>query len=184
MNVGGRPPRGMFKNLTNGEEFEFLFNPESISEKVSSKWNKHAVVGMSHEVLSYKNTSNVVLNIELYMSQMAQDEIAGTAASRPLVATERRAFLYSLMYPADSEDYDFQGPPRVLFIWPTMFRMKCIIVDLDFTHREFSNKTLATTQLIAKLTLEGELDARLLSSVVARIHTLRHPLEGGTSATA
>lgn len=182
MNVDGRPPRGMLKNLDNGEEHEFLFNPESISEKVSTKWNRHNVVGLSHEVLSYKNTANVVLNIELFMSQLAQDELSGSAGSHPLVATERRAFLYSLMYPMEDEDYDYRGAPRVLFIWPTMFRMKCIVADLDFTHREFSQKTLATTQLVAKVTLEGELDSRLLSSTVARIHTLRYPLEGGPSA--
>lgn len=183
MNIGTRPPRGLLKNLETGEEQEFLFNPENISEKASSKWNKHGVVGLSHEVLSYKNTSNVIVSIDLFMSQYAQDEYAGKAASKPYIATERRAFLYALLYPADSEDFDFRGPPRVLFIWPRIFRMKCVLTGLDITHREFSFNTLATTQLVAKLTLEGELERRLLSSTVARFHTLRYPEEGDSSAT-
>ena len=78
---------------------------------------------------------------------------------------------------------DFRGPPRVLFIWPRIFRMKCVLTGLDITHREFSFNTLATTQLVAKLTLEGELERRLLSSTVARFHTLRYPEEGDSSAT-
>lgn len=177
MSTNPRPPRGMLKNLITGEEDEFLFNPESISERVKTNWNRHDVIGLSHNVLSYKNTSNVTLSIELFMSQIAQDEIAFTAGSSPQIATDRRAFLLSLMYPSEDADFGFKGTPRVLFIWPYVFRMKCILSDLDFTHREFSPGFGITTQLIAKITLEGELDKRLLSSAVSRMHTLRYQQE-------
>jgi hypothetical protein len=178
-----RPPRALLKNLATGEEMPFLFNPQTLTEALEAKYNRIVSPGNSHERLQYTNTGNTTIPLELFMSQLAQDVIQGRADSRPRVPTERKPFLQALAYPASNRDYSYQGPPRVLFIWPHMFRMVGRITRLEFMHREFANRTLATTVMVAQLTFEEDLDFRLLMEDVQRIGGIHaSPMGGGEGA--
>jgi len=175
--VDARPPRSSLVNLSTGEEFEFLFNPQTLEESLKANYNRTVVNGLSHERLSYINTSNDVIPIELYMSQLAQDHLTGRAGSRPYIATERKRWLQSLVYPAEDQDYGYVGPPQVLFIWPREVRIIGRVTKVEFTHRAFSPRTLATTQLIAKLEIEEDVAQRRLMEEVLRIGSMATTVE-------
>lgn len=164
-----RPPRVSLVNLATGDEFEFLFNPQTFDEKLEAKFNRTVVNGLSHERLSYINTSNNVIPLELYMSQLAQDHLTGQAGSRPYIATERKRWLQSLVYPVEDQDYGYTGPPQVLFVWPRMARLIGRVTKVEFTHRAFSVRTLAAHQMIAKLSIEEDVAQRRLMDEVLRI---------------
>ena len=181
--LDARPPRVSLVNLTTGDEFDFLFNPQTFDESFEAKFDRTVVNGLSHERLSYKNTSNDVIPLELYMSQLAQDTIAGRAGSRPYVATDRKRWLQSLVYPAEDPDYGYGGPPQVLFIWPRMVRIVGRVTKVEFLHKAFSPRTLATTQLVARLTIEEDVARRRLMGEVLRIGSLAAPVEDETLET-
>jgi hypothetical protein len=167
-----RPPRAMLVNLDTQEEYEFLFNPQTLDEKLEAKYNRIEIQGLSHERLSYKNTSNNIIPIELYLSQLSQDVIAGVGGSRPYIATAQKKFLQSLVYPTDNQDYGFVGPPKVLFVWPRMVRMIGRITRVSFMSRSFSPRTLAATQIVATLEFEEDVELRRSMEDVLRLGSL------------
>jgi hypothetical protein len=165
--LDNRPPRASLVNLATGDEYLFLFNPETFEESFEAKYNRVQVNGLSHERLAYKNTGNDTIPLELYLSQLAQDHLSGAAGSRPFVATHQKRWLQSLVYPAASQDFSFVGPPRVLFIWPRMVRLIGRVTKVSFLHRDFSNRTLATTRLVARLEFEEDVElARSMDDVL------------------
>lgn len=179
--LSARPPRASLVNMATGDSFEFLFNPDSFDEKFEAKFNRTTINGLSHERLSYINTTNDVIPIELYMSQLAQDTIAGEGGSRPYVGTQRKRWLQSLVYPTEDSDYGYTGPPSVLFIWPRMVRIIGRVTRVEFFHQAFSPRTLATTQLLARVTIEEDVARRRLMDEVLRIGSLAAPVEGESS---
>lgn len=175
--LDARPPRASLHNLTTGDEYEFQFNPQAFDEKWEAKYNRIQINGLSHERLSYKNTSNDVIPLELYLSQLAQDTQSGEGGSRPCVATEQKRWLQSLVFPAESPDYGYVGPPRILFIWPRMVRLIGRIIRVSFLHRAFSNRTLVTTQIVARLEFEEDVAQRRLMDEVLRVGSLAVTIE-------
>jgi hypothetical protein len=166
-----RPPRASIVNLSTGDDMDFLVNPETWTVKKTVNYARTKAPGNSHERLQFINTGNRQIAIELYMSQQLQDLIEGRAGSRPYVATERRAFLESLCNPAANMDFGYQGPPQALFLWPTMERFTGRVVSYDEMHREFSVRTLATTILVVRLTIEEDLEFRMLMDDIYRART-------------
>lgn len=163
--INSRPPRASLVNMTTNEEYQFLFNPQTIEEKIEAKYNRAQIIGLSHERLSFKNTTNNVVPIELYISQLAQDLIAQQGDSSPPIM-QQKAWLQSLVYPASSQDFSFVGPPRVLFIWPRVARMIGRVTKVSFLHREFSNRTLGTIKMVARLEFEEDVEQmRLMEDV-------------------
>lgn len=159
--IDSAPPKAALVNLHTNEEHLFQFNPQTFEETIEAKYNRSQVNGLSHERLGYKNTGNDVIPIELYLSQFLQDQMVKQANSAPTLL-ERKAWLQSLLYPASNEDYGYAGPPQVLFIWPGVLRLVGKVMKISFLHREFSNRTLKTIRLVAKLTFEEEVPERRL----------------------
>lgn len=157
--LGLRPPRAALVNLATNETLRFLFNPQTFEEKIEPIYAKQAPVGLSHQRLQYTGTQNNIIPIELYLSQLHQDALTGTAGSTPTIL-EQKAWLQSLCYPAEISDVGYGGPPRVLFVWPQVIRLQGRIKSASFLHREFSNRSLATIQMVAKLEFEEDADSR------------------------
>lgn len=170
--IDTRPPRASLMNLATGAEYQFLFNPQTLEERIEAEYNRQEIIGLSHKRLMYKGTSNNVIPLELYLSQLAQDKIAGQGGSRPYVSTEQKQWLQSLAYPRESQDYGYAGPPQVLFIWPRMVRMIGRITKVGFLHRSFSVRTLAATQIVANLEFEEDVERRRLMEDVLRLGSL------------
>lgn len=152
------PPKGMLVNLSTNERFRFQYNPETLQETISAKFNRIDPPGLGQK-LQYTGYTNETIPLELFMSQLGQDVQALKAGAQPYVATDRKRFLQSLLYPVGGEDFSFQGSPRVLFIYPRTINLVGRITKIQLTHRQSGNRTLATTILIARLDFEEDSDA-------------------------
>ena len=162
--LSARPPRASLVNLATNEEYQFLFNPETLDEKIEAKYSSQKILGLSHERLSYQNTTNNEIPLELYLSQLAQDVIANQGDSSPPIS-QQKAWLQSLVYPVESES-GIVGPPQVLFVWPRIARMICRVKSVEFSHTVFSNRTLASVRITAKVTLVEDVESRRLMADV------------------
>lgn len=198
------PPKAALANVESGETMRFQFNPPELVEELSANWARLSPVGLSHQILHFINTNNHRLPIEIYMSDivanlkqaMANPTGSGIQflpagsplAPPPPLAIESRLkppseldtdnakrFLQALLYPYRTESGTFDPPPRVVFVWPSVVRMRCIVTSLRFTHRRFSLKTAATTVLMADVTLEESRFTPLWSQFVREFGSRRTP---------
>lgn len=199
------PPKAALANVESGETMRFQFNPPELVEELSANWARLSPVGLSHQILHFINTNNHRLPIEIYLSDIVanlQNAMAAPARSGfqfipagapgappPPLATESRLkppsvqmdvdnakrFLQALLYPYRTESGTFDPPPRVVFVWPSVVRMRCIVTSLRFTHRRFSLKTAATTALMADVTLEEARFTPLWSQFVREHGSKRQP---------
>ena len=119
-----RPPRCVLVNVTSGESMECLFNPTQLSEKLQVNWNRLAVPGLSHQVLQFQSTANRQLSgVEFYLDRYFAAEQPGDVN-----ILEFRAFLRALTVPPEgTEDVAATAPPRVLFIWPEVVTVECVV---------------------------------------------------------
>lgn len=163
--LDARPPPASLVNLTTQEEYEFQFNPQSLDETVEAKYDRANIIGLSHERLSYKNTTNNVIPLELYLSQLVQDRWGNRPGSEPTILAQK-AWLQSLVYPASSQDFGYVGPPQVLLVWPGVIRTVGRVTKANFLHRAFSNRNLHSIQIVAKLEFEEDLEYRRLMEEV------------------
>jgi len=196
------PPKAALANVESGETMRFQFNPPELVEEVSANWARLNPVGLSHQILHFINTNNHRLPIEIYMSDIvanlqrvmaAPSGIQFIPAGSPLAppppsaiasrlkppakldVDDAKRFLQSLLYPYKTESGTFDPPPRVVFVWPSVVRMRCIVTSLRFTHRRFSLKTAATTVLMAEVTLEEARFSPLWSQFVREFGSRRTP---------
>lgn len=172
--AAAKPPRVVIADIQTGIGFAMQFTPEEFEEKVTPNYARHRILGMGHEVLQYVNTSNHTLpGIEFPFR-------ANKAKEQQLIHKWRR-FLLSLCYPSETAETVRDGtPPRVLFSWPKLFSMTCIVADLTIRHERFSVDGL-TKAYTAVMTLEEIRDVRLTREQVLATGTRRpSPAAGGT----
>jgi hypothetical protein len=84
----------------------------------------------------------------------ASGSALGTPTAGVTSVGDTKNFLQSLAYPVATPAGGTREPATVLFVWPSVVRMKCKVASLAFTHRRFSLKDLKTTVLVAAVTLE------------------------------
>jgi len=153
------PARMSIVNLSTTDSVEAQFNPADFEEALEVNWARQTVPGLSHQPLQFVNTGNVKFTLELNFE--AQDP----AADLDQLLGARR-FLQSLCYPRrGAADVAGGGPPRALFVWPTIVSLTCVITSLTFKYSRF-NLAGTPVQFTAKLGLEEIRDVRLLSEDV------------------
>lgn len=194
------PPKAALSNMETGEVMRFQFNPPELVEEISANWARLSPIGLSHQILHYISTNNHRMPIEIYLSDILANLRIGMAApfllttpgpfgiSIPRVSTSNlkiperegdldgmKRFLQSLLYPHKTDSGSFSPPPRVLFVWPSVVRLRCIVTSLRFTHRRFSLKTAATTALMAEVELEESRFTPISSQHVRQFGSRRTP---------
>ena len=153
------PARMSIVNLSTTDSVEAQFNPADFEEALEVNWARQTVPGLSHQPLQFVNTGNVKFTLELNFE--AQDP----AADLDQLLGARR-FLQSLCYPRrGAADVAGGGPPRALFVWPTIVSLTCVITSLTFKYSRF-NLAGTPVQFTAKVGLEEIRDVRLLSEDV------------------
>lgn len=152
------PSRVTLSNMSTNETIEVAHNPEALEEEIQVNWNRLTVPGLSHQVLQYGNTNNLSIPLELWWDGRR------SLAFQKLHAD--RVFLFSLCYPQQGDDpVAGNGPPRVLFVWPNMITLTCVMAGVKFNHSKF-NYQGQSYMATATVTLEEIRDFRLLSSEV------------------
>lgn len=176
--ASARMPRVMIANIRTGEFVEMPFVPHELSEEISVEYARQKIVGMSHSVLNYTGTDNHKfsgLEFAFIGTPVGASNPGPTATGvdRQAAALDTRLFLMSLCYPSvNAQSVRAGGPPRVLFVWPSLVSMTCVIGSLQIKHSKFdvSGKPMTFT---ARMDLEEIRDVRLTSEAVRASGTLR-----------
>lgn len=169
-----RPRRMYLTDLRTAETFEAQFNPTELEESIDVAYSELGVPGLPHAPLQYSGTSNKKFEFELFVSTHG-------ALERGLGEDFRR-FLESLCYPAAVADTVLTGaPPRVLFVWPRLVSLTCVIRTLKFRHQRFAIDG-GTTRYVASVSVSEIRDARLTSDDVRRVGTIRSAAAGESSS--
>lgn len=170
--ANARPPRCSFTDLRTGTIYEMPFTPEKLAEEVVANYVDHTVVGLSHEVEQYVNTSNHSF------PGLAFDFFGRTPGDVEEIHRGRR-FLLSLLYAhAGSSGVRDGAPSRVLFFWPQLVSMTCRIRKIRNQHTQFNREGLSYRW---RCTLEFRevRDVRLTSEDVIELGTQRSALSRG-----
>lgn len=161
------PQRATLVNMALDQTLEAQFNPTELQETIGVNYARLVVPGLSHQVMQYVHTENVTYDFELFYD--ATDlGIQGVEA-----IIDARNFLYAACHPkALPGRIVGGGAPQILFVWPNMVSLMCVMTKLQFRYTRF-NKVLEPTAYTANVTLE-EVRASLVSMEdVARFGTQR-----------
>lgn len=153
-------------NLQTGETKQLAVVPTELTEQVAAEYVRHNVLGLPHRKLHYVGTENHTFEnlVFFYVSE--------TVEERRRMDDERR-FLLSLLYPRESVDGVARGgPPRLLFLWPGLVSMTCILANVSITHEKFN---LIGEPVNSRVTLSFEeiRTTRLTSDDVRQRGTIR-----------
>lgn len=161
MSFGGaiaRPPRCVLVNVDTGEKFDCLFNPAQLSERIQVNWNRLVVPGLSHQVLQFQSTGNRQLaGVEFYLDAAFAEQPSSVDI------LQFREFVRALTVPpAGGQDILSTAPPRVLFLWPGVVTVECVVASVEFLYKQFAvdSSVLVYTAVV---TFEEILDVRVTS---------------------
>ncbi len=137
------------------------FNPTELAETIAVNWNKLAVLGFSHMPQQYQNTDNHGFSFELTFHAM-------DGSGRRLDDLVRaRKFLLALCYASkNTRGSPATGaPPRVMFFWPNLVSLTCILKKLAFKHTMFNVQGSPVITAV-KIDIEEIRDQRLYADEV------------------
>lgn len=165
--VNAKPVRMHLCNIATRTVLEAQFNPTTFEERLEVVYAQKTVPGLSHQPLQYVNTSNVTIPLILRFNIFE----AGVTVEQLLFA---RRFLQATAYPLAGGSVPSSAPPRILFVWPKIISMTCVLRRLTFKHERFDN-TGAPIEFSAQLVLEEIRDFRLISADVFERGSQRSP---------
>jgi hypothetical protein len=142
------------------------FTPETLEEGVVVNYSRVTILGLSHELLQYSHTSSHRFEgLEFFFRGTTEEEVEQIH--------EGRRFLLHLCYaPLSPEGIRDGGPPRVLFYWPEVVSLTCVLEDLRISHLKF-NLQGRTTVFRARVSLTEVRDVRIDPDDVRVIGTQR-----------
>ena len=162
-----KPIRMSITNISTGDVLTAQFNPTELQEAIQANWSNLRVPGQSHELLQFSHTGNLRYSYALRYSAFAQDTrgsappLPGQTVTQVTIDEMRRArrFLLSLTYPRrGGNNIPSAGPPRVLFIWPRLVSLTCIVKGVTFTHQRFNHQG-ESIEYSAQISMEEIRDA-------------------------
>jgi hypothetical protein len=126
-----RPPRVTLVNLDTQQRMECLINPETLTEKLSVIYRRLSVPGVGHQMLQYDSTSNrMVPSLDLVLDK----RLGRMSAGDPDILAFRD-FLRTVARPAQVDLPS--APPTVLFVWPKVLSIECVLSELEFRYQAF-----------------------------------------------
>lgn len=160
-----RSPKMYLQDLKTLEIMEAQFNPAKLDEVIAIAWNDLVIPGLSHARKQYSHTKNHAISFELIFDSLA--------AGNVIDLDDARKFLISICYSKKGAQNVQDGEAtRVLFVWPNLFSLTCVVTNLKMSHTAFNlqGRPIYTT---ATLALEEIRDARLFSEDVRNDGTQR-----------
>jgi hypothetical protein len=146
--VAMRPATMLLVNLVTNATLQPQFNPTEFEEKLGAAWSKLAVPGLSHQVKQFGNTLDVTFDFELFY------RVADGGPTELKRVLDARTFLYAACHPrSQTSTLNGAGPPRLLFVWPGLISLNCVITGLAFKYTMF-NTNGNPIAYSAKVTLE------------------------------
>ena len=149
-----RPPRVSLTNMVSGETLIAQYNPNQLVEKFGASYERLTVHGLSHKVKQFSNTDDATLNFGIEW-----DAIELGSDGNQVLLNVRRWFKASVHPRAGAGAIKTAGGPRILFIWPALMSLTCVITSAEVTYASFSVSTGGPTRLSVACTLEEIRDA-------------------------
>jgi hypothetical protein len=163
---GEAPTRIALVNIDTAEPLWVQYNPESFEEKIDVNWAQIVIPGLSHQPMQFTHTKNYSTKLELFFNAEGRE---GSVA----MLDEARKWLMAACYPeGQAETIDRGGPPRILFVWPTIVSMEIVLNSLSFKHELF-NLDMSMRQFRATLDMMEIRDTRITGADVRRDGTIR-----------
>ena len=160
-----RAPQMYFQDLKTLEVMTAQFNPAKLDEVVSVVWNDLVIPGLSHARKQYSHTKNHAITFELIFDSLQ--------AGNVIDLDDARKFLLSICYSKKgSQNVQDGEATRVLFVWPNLFSLTCVITNLKMSHTSF-NLQARPTYMTATISIEEIRDARIFSEDVRNDGTQR-----------
>lgn len=162
-----QPARMSLVNLVSGEQLDAQFNPEELQETIGAVYAKQVVPGLSHQVKQFVHTEDLSIAFTLFWS-------GHVGVERHALNQRARAFLHAACHPrtTNAGSIGRGGAPRLLFVWPELFSLTCVLTKASFAHRQF-NARGASVNFSCAVTLEELRDAFLASEDVIELGTRR-----------
>ena len=171
-----RAPRMYLQDLQTLEIVEAQFNPAKLNEVLAVDWNRLVSPGNSHRRMQYSYTDNHKVTFELIFDALQAGNVTDME--------DARRFLFSLCYAKKGAQNIREGEAtRVLFVWPNLFTMTCVMTNVAFEHTAF-NLAGQPIYSTAKIAIEEIRDARLYSEDVRATGTQRTSASSQANTTA
>ncbi len=150
-----KPAAVTLVNVVTGEARAVQFNPGDLEEALGANYAKLVVPGLSHQRKHFVHTEDVTYTFDLFQHALGSGE---TSADYLRGIREDRRFLYALTHPWRADGINRGGAPRVLFIWPKLISLTCVVTKLSFKYTMF-NKDGAPVAWTCKVVMEEIRDA-------------------------
>ncbi len=171
------PDRMSIVNLATGEQLDAQFNPEEIQESIGAVYAKQAVPGLSHQVKQFVHTEDLTVSFTLLWSGF-------DGPARHALNMDARRFLHAACYPRRTAgSLAYGGAPRLLFVWPELYALTCVLTKATFSHKQFRLKG-APVRFSCAVTLEEIRDALVSMEDVLEVGTERSPGRGAVESAA
>ena len=140
--------------MTSGDALDFMFNPGELQVAVKVVWQRMQPLGQPHQPQQYTSTENLKIPLELSWDSL-------THVREGIDVRAAATWLMSLAYPPRGAG-DIRGgaPPRVLFVWPELASLTCVIEEVSVRFTRFATSGTPTAA-VARVTLEEIRDQRL-----------------------
>lgn len=157
--------RVSLSSLETGETIEAQFVPPEFEESLEAGYNALEVPGLSHRPLQFGSTSNLQISVELYFNAY------NTPEDLRRLETARK-FLQAALYPRRAENVASGAPTRLLFVWPGIVSLTCVLRSLTIKHSRF-NREGQSVQFIASLALEEFREGRVYAEQIREVGSVR-----------
>lgn len=163
-------PKMTLTNLVTGARLTAQYNPATFKEEVGVNYAKIVIPGMSHQVKQFVHTEDEVftLSMEFDAITWGLDGSDGVAKIK-----QARKQLIAWCHPRKGAgSIKTAGSPRVLFVWPNLVSLTCVITKVAFTYERFSASNLIGYK--ADVTIEEIRDSMVYSEDVEEQGTERY----------
>jgi hypothetical protein len=162
----GRSPRMTLVNVATQEYVTVQFNPAEFEETIGAAYARQVVPGLSHKVLQFINTENETFTFDLFhqATNGGPEDLAAILLSR--------RFLLSVCHPRRADGLIGAGAPRVMFIWPKLITLTCVVTSVKLKYTRFNGEG-APVSFIATTTLEEIRDTHVTAEDILELGTQR-----------
>ncbi len=154
-------------NLVTAKSLEVQYNPAELEEALGVNYVRQTVPGLSHQILQYAYTENLVLTHDLAFDALTRPDQYDSDD-----CDNARRFLHGLCYPRQGEAIRDTSPARSLFLWPNLYALTAVITKLKIKFTRF-DRALKPTAFTASVTFEEIRDFRITADEVLADGTQR-----------
>lgn len=167
--LAAKPPRVTITRIDNPEaRIELPFNPTILEKRFSVNYSTQVIPGLSFSPMQYINTNNIILPIQLFLTEIKVAKPSDTESSgnkndqRSIKFVEGflQSFCYSIRRPGFIKPL---APPLMGFVWPRVISIFGNVTDMVFRHQRFNIENGESILYTASFNLHGQFGRNIRS---------------------